>query len=273
MSASCEINHGKAADVFTRSAARHVGCLTHKHLTLYSAHVHTRRRLVAVLATLSIATALVGGCSSSSKKSSGPLPDAATLLQQSSQTIKNVKSVHLVASVNGKIKGLAVKTLTGDLNTAPNIAAKGDAKITFSGSDIDAPFVVYEGILYAALTPNKWADFGPAAHIYDPSLILNHDTGVANMLAKFTNAKSQARETINGQDTIRITGNVPADAVNQLVPQLRASQPLASTVWIQESGDHQLVQAKLDQSAANSIQMTLSNWNAPVQVTKPPVSG
>jgi lipoprotein LprG len=44
-------------------------------------------------------------------------------------------------------------------------------------------------------------------------------------------------------------------------------------VWIQETGDHQLVQAKLDQSAGNSVQMTLSNWNAPVQVTKPPVAG
>ena len=235
-------------------------------------HMHISRRLLAVLAALSIATALSGGCSSPTK-SSGPLPDAAPLLQQSSQTIKNVNSVHLMVSVNGKIKGLAVKTLTGDLNTTPNTAAKGDAKITFSGSDIDAPFVVYEGILYAALTPNKWADFGPAADIYDPSLILNHDTGLANLLAKFTNAKSQARETINGQDTIRITGNAPADAVNQLVPQLKASQPLPSTVWIQESGDHQLVQAKLDQSAANSIQMTLSNWNAPVQVTKPPLNG
>ncbi len=46
-----------------------------------------------------------------------------------------------------------------------------------------------------------------------------------------------------------------------------------ATVWIQENGDHQLVQAQLVQSAGNSIQMTVSNWNAPVQVTKPPVSG
>jgi lipoprotein LprG len=53
---------------------------------------------------------------------------------------------------------------------------------------------------------------------------------------------------------------------------LKATQPLPATVWIQETGDHELVQAKLDQSAGNSIQMTLSNWNAPVQVSKPPVS-
>jgi lipoprotein LprG len=32
------------------------------------------------------------------------------------------------------------------------------------------------------------------------------------------------------------------------------------------------VQATLEQSAGNSVQMTLSNWNAPVQITKPPVS-
>jgi lipoprotein LprG len=233
----------------------------------------TRRPILAVLAALTVAAALVGGCSSSAKKSSAPLPDAATLLKQSSQTTKNVKSMHLVVSVSGKIKGLPVKTLTGDLTTSPATAAKGDAKITVSGSDVDAPFVVDNGTLYAALTAGKWDDFGPAANIYDPSLILNPDTGVANLLADITNPKSDSRETINGQDTIKITGTAPVDAVNGLVPQLKATHPLPATVWIQENGDHQLVLAQLDQSAGNSIHMTLSNWNAPVQVTRPPVSG
>jgi len=241
--------------------------------TLYDAGMPTRPRLFAVLAALSIAAVLVGGCSSSKKQSSAPLPDAATLLKQSTQTTKAVKSVHLALSVDGKIQGLPVKTLTGDLATAPNTAAKGDAKITLAGSDIDAQFVVYDSILYAALTANKWSDFGPAADIYDPSSILNPDTGLANVLANMTDATSDSHETINGQDTIQITGKTPADTVNGLAPQLKAAEPLPTTVWIQESGDHQLVQAKLEQSSDNSIQMTLSNWNAPVQVTKPPVSG
>jgi lipoprotein LprG len=241
--------------------------------TLYDAGMPTRPRLFAVLAALSIATALISGCSSSSKQSSAPLPDAATLLKQSSQTTKNVKSVHLALSVNGKIQGLPVKTLTGDLATAPNTAAKGDAKITLAGSDIDAQFVVYDSILYAALTANKWSDFGPAADIYDPSSILNPDTGLANVLANITDPKSDSRQTINGQGTIKITGTASVDAVNGLAPQLKATQPLPATVWIQENGDHQLAQAQLEQSPGNSIQMTLSNWNAPVQVTKPPVSG
>jgi len=233
--------------------------------------MQTRRRLSAVLAAVSIAAALVAGCSSS-KQTSKPLPDAATLLKQSSQTTKGVKSVHLVLSVTGKVKGLPVKTLTGDLTTAPNTAAKGDAKIMLAGNDIDAQFVVYDTVLYAALTPNKWDDFGPAADIYDPSAILNPNTGLANMLANFTDPKAEGRETINGQNTVRISGKVSADAVNALAPQLNATQPLPATAWIQENGDHELVQAKMDQSAGNSIQMTLSNWGEPVQVTKPPVS-
>jgi lipoprotein LprG len=241
--------------------------------TLYYARMPIRPRFFAVLAALSIATALMSGCSSSKKQSSAPLPDATTLLKQSSQMTKTVKSVHLALSVNGKVQGLPVKTLTGDLATAPSTAAKGDAKITLAGSEIDAQFVVYDAILYAALTANKWSDFGPAADIYDPSSILNPDTGVANVLANITNPKSDSHEPINGQDTIKITGETPADTVNGLAPQLKASAPLPTIVWIQESGDHLLAQVKLEQSPGNSIQMTLSNWNAPVQVAKPPVSG
>ncbi len=232
-----------------------------------------RRPVLAIVAALAVAAALVAGCSSSSKKSSAPLPDAATLLKQSSQTTTNVKSVHLVVSVRGKLKGLAVKTLTGDLTMSPAVAAKGDAKITVSGSDVDAPFVVDDGTLYAALTAGKWDDFGPAVNIYDPCLILHPGGGLADLLANITNPKSGSRETVNGQDTIKITGTASVDAVNRLVPQVNATQPLPATVWIQENGDHQLVQAQLVQSAGNSIQMTVSNWNAPVQVTKPPVSG
>ncbi|MGO8967415.1 LppX_LprAFG lipoprotein [Mycobacterium sp.] len=238
--------------------------------------MQTPRRIgpiLAVLAALSIAAALVSGCSSSSKQSGAALPDAATLVKESSQTTKNVTSVHLVLTVNGKIKHLPVKTLTGDLTTTPATSAQGNANITFGGSDIDAQFVVDNGTLYAALSPGQWESFGPAAAIYDPSSILKPDTGLANILANLSNPKSQSRETVNGQTTIKVTGTAPADAVNGLAPQMKATQPAPATAWIEENGDHQLVQVQLEQTPGNSVQMTLSNWNAPVQVTKPPVAG
>ncbi len=224
-------------------------------------------------AALIVTSALIGACSSN-KTNSGPLPDAATLLKESSQTTKSLKSVHLVLSTTGKVKGLPVQTLTGDITTSPGTAASGNAKITVLGSVVDADFVVWDGELYTtALSPGQWSDFGKASDVYDVSTILNPDAGLGNVLANITDAKAQGREKINGESTVRISGTVSADAVNKIAPPVKATQPMPATAWIQESGDHQLVQAKLDPSAGNSVQMTLSKWNAPVQVTKPPVTG
>jgi lipoprotein LprG len=234
--------------------------------------MQTRRRLSAVIAALCIAPALFAGCSSGSKQSGPPLPDAGTLIKQSSDTTKNVKSAHVVLSVNGKITGLPIKTLTADMTNVPATAASGNASITFGGSDIDANFVVVDGNLYATLTPNKWSDFGKASDIYDISAILSPDVGLSNVLANMTDAKAVSRDNINGQNTIQITGNVSADAVNKIAPPFNATKPVPATVWVQETGDHQLVQVKLEKSSGNAVQMTLSNWGAPVTVTKPQLS-
>jgi len=233
--------------------------------------MQTPRRFFASLAALSAATLLVASCSSESKPSGGPLPDATNLVKQSTEVTKNVKSAHIVLTVNGKIPGLSMKTLSGDLTTNPT-AAKGNVKLVLGGSDIDADFVVFDGNLYATLTPNKWSDFGKAADIYDPSQILSPDNGLANVLTNFTDAKAEGRDTINGQTTVRISGKVTAAAVNQIAPPFNATEPVPATVWIQETGDHQLSQVKMERGAGNSVQMTLSSWGQQVQVTKPPVS-
>ncbi len=225
------------------------------------------RRLVIALATATTAAALFAGCSS--KDAGGPLPDATTLVKESATTTAELKSAHLALSVTGQIKNLPVKTLEGDLTTEPTTAAKGNATITMLGSDVDAKFVVIDGDLYAAITGDDYDNYGAADKIYDVAAILSPDKGLANMLAKLKDPKAQGRDTINGRQAVRVTGDAPADAVNSLAPQLKATASTPATVWISEEGDHQLVQAQLDPSAGNSIQMTLSNWNDPVTVEKP----
>ena len=44
------------------------------------------------------------------------------------------------------------------------------------------------------------------------------------MIANFSDPKAEGRETIGGVKTVRVTGNVSADAVNKIVPQ-SASRP------------------------------------------------
>jgi lipoprotein LprG len=229
-------------------------------------------RLLAIFAVLFTAIALVAGCSSKSQGSSKALPDAATLLKQSSETTKSQSSVHLRLAVQGQIKELPIESLEGDLTNTPAVGAQGSANLVFLGQRLEGvDFSVVDGTLYAALTKGSYQDLGPAADIYDVSAILNPDTGLGNVLANFSGPKADGRETLNGVDTVRVTGTVSADAVNKIAPPIAATGPIPGTAWIREDGNHELVQAKLETTPGNSITMTCSDWGKPVTVTKPAV--
>ena len=90
-------------------------------------------RLLAILAALFAVAALVAGCSGSSDDSATDLPDAATLLQESSETTAGETSAHLKLAVQGQIAELPVESLEGDLTQRPAVAAKGTADIVFLG--------------------------------------------------------------------------------------------------------------------------------------------
>jgi lipoprotein LprG len=229
-------------------------------------------RLLAIFAVLFTAIALVAGCSSKSQGSSKALPDAATLLKQSSETTKSQSSVHLKLAVQGQIKELPIESLEGDLTNTPAVGAQGSANLVFLGQRLEGvDFSVVDGTLYAALTKGSYQDLGPAVDIYDVSAILNPDTGLGNVLANFSGPKAEGRETLNGVDTVRVTGTVSAEAVNKIAPPIAATGPIPGTAWIREDGNHELVQAKLETTPGNSITMTCSDWGKPVTVTKPVV--
>jgi lipoprotein LprG len=225
-------------------------------------------RIALSLAAVSTAAALVAGCSSSSTPTED-LPDAAGLLEQSSAATKSLSSGHLDITVEGTIEGLPVKKLTGDLTNVPATAVDGSATISMGGSDVDVDLVVIDGNLFAAMTPNSWLDMGPAAEIYDPSVILNPDNGLANMLNSFTDPTSEDVETVNGVETVKVTGKVNADAVNKLIPQLNASGSVPGTAWIEKNDPHNLVQAQIEPSDGTSVVVVLSDWNKPVTVERP----
>jgi len=103
------------------------------------------------------------------------------------------------------------------------------------------------------------------------SVLLNPDTGLGNVLANFSDPKTEGRETINGVDAVRVTGTVSADAVNKIAPQIAATGPVPGTAWIREDGNHELVQAKLEPTPGNSITMTCTDWGKSVTVSKPAV--
>lgn len=236
--------------------------------------MQTRPRLavlVSLFTALVVGAGLTAGCSSD-KSSEAPLPEAATLLKDSNTTTKEQQSVHLQLNVTGEIKELPIASLTGDLTNTPAVAAQGKADIIFLGQKLEGvDFVVADGNLYGAISAGSWQDFGPAVDIYDVSAILSPDKGLANVLANFSEPKSDGREKVNGIDTVKVSGTVSADAVNKIAPQIAATGPVPGTAWVTDDDKHQLVQAKLEPTPGNSVQMTMSDWGKPVTVTKPAV--
>lgn len=237
--------------------------------TLYDAGMQTRSRL-AVLLSMFAVVALIAGCGS--KENDAPLPDGAALIKDSEATTRQQQSVHLELVVAGKIPELPIESLSGDLTNVPAVAAQGKANINAFGSSFkDVEFIVVDGNLFGALTPGSYTDFGSAADIYDVASILSPEVGLANVLLNFSDPKAEGRETLGGVETVKVSGTVSAEAVNGIAPQISASQPVPATAWIREDGDHELVQAKLEPTPGNSVQMTLTEWGKSVTVTKPTV--
>lgn len=231
-----------------------------------------RHAAQALIALLLAAAMFVAGCSSSSEDSDRPLPDAAALLQDATQTTRDLQSVHLNLTVQGTIEQLPIESLQGDLTNTPAVAASGKADIVFLGQRLEGvEFVVADGNLYGAISAGSFQDFGPAADIYDAAAILSPDKGLANVLANFSDPKAEGRENVSGVDTVRVSGTVTAEAVNAIAPQIGATGPVPAVAWIEEGGNHNLAQVKLEPSAGNSVTMTLSDWGKQVTVTKPAV--
>ncbi len=247
------------------------------------------RRLPGVLAVVSVAAALVAGCSAtpstslsavasstattpptwSAKKSTEPLPDAAAILQESSATTAELASVHLTLAVTGSMANMPVTALDGDVTQQPGPAAKGYAKIAYRGAPAYVAFVVFGGDFYVSQDGGRWVDYGPAAKFYDAASILSPDTGLAGLLTDFVDPEVEGRETVDDVHTVRISGEVSAEVAQKIVPQLQATKRTACTVWIEETGEHHLVALKLASGDDNAVAITFSNWNAPVTVGKP----
>ena len=228
-----------------------------------------------IVTVVAIALALIlvtTGNHPASRTSQTVLPDAATLVNQSAQTTRELKSAHLEQTIAGTIKDWPIKTLSGDLINSPAVAEKGHTRLTLArlGNDAEADFVVLDGTLYMSLKPGVWNNFGAASDIFDPTVILKPDTGLANILSNFSDPTVVGLETINGVRTVKITGQVSADAANKIAPKIAASGPVPGTAWIRADDNHELVQVTLEPSPGNSIETTLSKWNDPVSVEKPP---
>lgn len=242
----------------------------------------SRPALIVASAALAFTVTLTGcsdkGGSTGSATTAGSSSsniDPAALVSSAAEASKNVASTHFELATTGKIPDLPVTKVSGDLQNKPAVASQGTATINV-GSTVEAKFVFIDGRMYADLTGGKYTDYGKGDSIYDVSALFDPAKGIPNILAKLKDPKSAGSETIDGQKTEKITGTVPAADIAAIsgsrVTTDGADTAVATTVWIQPSGDKQLVRISVIPVQDATLAVTFSQWGEKVTVTKPEIA-
>ncbi|ACC42559.1 LppX_LprAFG lipoprotein [Mycobacterium marinum] len=243
---------------------------------------HPPRSVVATAVTLAVVLA-IGGCSSNGG-SGGPgtatgttvttsSAEAATILKQAAEAMRKVTGMHVNLTVDGDVPNLRVTKLEGDISNSPQTVATGSATMLVGNKQEDAKFVYVDGHLYSDLgQPGTYTDFGDGASIYNVSVLLDPNQGLANLLANLKEASVTGSEQVDGVATTKITGNSAADDIATLAGSRLTSADVTTvptTVWIATDGSSHLVQIKILPTPATSVTLTMSDWGKQVTATKP----
>jgi lipoprotein LprA len=167
-----------------------------------------------------------------------------------------------------------VTKLEGDISKAPQTTAKGSATLIVGHSHEDAKFVFVDGHLYSDLgKPGTYTDFGNGKSIYNVSVLLDPNKGLANVVSKLQDASVAGTEKVNGVETTKITGNSSADDITTLAGyKLTAKnvKTVRTTLWIATDGSSHLVKMQINPTGDSSVALTMSDWGRQVTATKPP---
>ena len=240
--------------------------------------MHRAQRIATAAITTGIAAAIaLTGCSTSSDNESSTsttatstITDPAALVSAAADATAALKGAHLDLTVDGKIPNLTAKAVQADLVTKPKTAAKGTATVLLGKSQVSAPFVYVDQHLYADISNKGYVDYGNGQSIYDISVVLNPEKGLANLLREMKNPTKTGAESINGAQTTKLSGTVTAKTLAPLTgvnitANHDAQVPIS--VWI--TGDHQLARVALTPVPRSSMTIGLSKWNETVEVSKP----
>lgn len=263
----------------------------------HSSHRRRRAFVPAMVAAAALFGALVTGCSSDSDSSptasapaTGPLPEGGQLIAECSRTTQTLQSVHLDLAVTN-IPNLPVEYVKADVTNQPQGSgqAVGEAKVKVKETDTtftETKFLVVDKTLYAG-DGSKYAPVGPAEKIYDPGVILDKDKGIAHVIAQVQNPKVEARETIEGVNTVKVTGTIDASVIDTVVPRIgQEAGVLPITLWIADVAPPTTSAAALPSASASpgtgpnlvravvtkdsgNVKLTLSAWGKKVTVAKP----
>ncbi|HXT43424.1 MAG TPA: LppX_LprAFG lipoprotein [Pseudonocardiaceae bacterium] len=222
-------------------------------------------RLVAPLAAviMFLIIALVTACGGNGLTTN--LPQGATLLADSAKAMRTVNSTRFAFDVQGNAPGVQLRSAEGQLTREGS--AKGTAKVDEGRQLLELQFTIIGQDLYLRppTGPVQKLPLSFAGSVYDPSIILNPDRGIAAALASGKDASTETREQVDGVDTYRVQTTFPAQPLGTMVPGLATDKP--SDIWVAVQGSR-LIKAQFP-TTSGGITAHFSDYDAPAQITAP----
>lgn len=227
-------------------------------------------RLVPLALALG-ATMAVSACGGGSGSGGGGnLPSGTDLLKQSATAMSSVTSMSFTIGTDGD-PGIPIKNANGKLLKSGD--AQGTLQLKQQGQLAALNFTLAGNSVYLKGPTGGYRKLPRAMVVafYDPSAILDPQRGVPLLLTKATGPKTEAKDSIGGQDAYRVKATLPKDAAASLVPGL--AKDVTGEVWISTT-EHRLLKVRADVPAASgggtgTVTATFADFNSPFKITAP----
>jgi lipoprotein LprG len=212
------------------------------------------------------------GCSPKDKPATtDQLPAGATLIGEAATATEALTSAHVKIETDGEVGSLPMRRAEGDLVRSGD--AKGTIQLSQFGLLIEYSFVVVGKTIYLKGATGGWQklDSSVAAAIYDPSVILDPDRGIAKLLASAKSPTTEGKESVDGKDAYRLAVKLDSATVATLVPGVGGD--VTGKVWV-DAQTKQLHKAVLNVPGSSAdkkgtVTINVTNIDTPVTVNAP----
>jgi lipoprotein LprG len=185
--------------------------------------------------------------------------------------MRDVKTARFVIEAEATIADVPVRGADAQLTREGS--AKGAIRIDQGGGIVEFQFVIIGQKLWLKGPTGSFQELplAMASGIYDPSAILDPERGVAKLLSTATEAKTQARESVDGVDAYRVSAKFDPAAVAALVPG--AGEGVTGRVWV---GVERKLPVRMTFSLPaqgggkpGTVTVKFSEYDAPVTINAP----
>lgn len=226
------------------------------------------------LALLTVAVALVSGCSSDDGSSGPPATSAKELLASAKETIDAADSVYFtITSADVPEGGTAL--VGGEGSAARPGQFEGSLEVSFGGTTATVEVISTDGVVYAKLPfTQAYAETDPAQFGFgDPGRFMDPDDGISNLLVEATAARRTGTSRL-GDEVVRVVeASIPGTIVRDLLVSADPTVPVDATFSIEQASG-QLRQAVVtgpffDKDVDSTFTIVLDRYGEKVDIRAP----